>query len=85
MRQSLESLASHYNISYAGAHRAFADCHINKQVYDHLLEEMANPSEAARKVPVCPKCGNLLRSRSGIYGDFLGCAGYPDCRYTRNC
>lgn len=33
---------------------------------------------------VCPECGRLLRLRSGRYGLFLGCSGYPECEYTRN-
>lgn len=82
---SLESLADYYDIPYEGAHRALADCHINKQVYDCLAKEIANPSEAAKQVKVCPKCGNVLRKRTGIYGDFYGCASYPDCRFTRDC
>lgn len=82
---SLESLADHYDISYDGAHRALADCHINKKVYDCLAKEIANPSEAAKKVPVCPRCGNLLKKRNGMYGEFWGCASFPDCRYTKDC
>ncbi len=79
---SLESLADYYKISYEGAHRALADCHINKKVYDCLLKEMKNPSEAAKKVKVCPRCGNILKKRNGIYGEFWGCASYPECKYT---
>ena len=82
---SLEALASHYDVSYDGAHRALADCHINKKVYDCLAKEIANPSEAAMKVPVCPRCGNLLKKRIGIYGEFWGCVGYPKCRFTKDC
>ena len=82
---SLESLADYYDISYDGAHRALSDCHINKKVYDYLLKEIANPSEAAKKVPVCPRCGNLLKKRNGKFGEFWGCASFPDCRYTKDC
>ena len=32
----------------------------------------------------CPQCGAALRERSGRFGSFLGCSGYPGCRYTRN-
>ena len=83
-RHSLEALSAHYGISYEGAHRALVDCHINKQVYDCLAKEIANPSEAAKNVKICPRCGNLLKKRNGTYGEFLGCASYPDCNYTRN-
>lgn len=81
---SLESLADYYGISYDGAHRALADCLINKQVYDCLAKEIANPSEAAKNVPVCPRCGNILKKRNGIYGEFWGCVSYPDCKFTKN-
>jgi len=30
----------------------------------------------------CPKCGRSLRERKGKYGPFLGCMGYPECKYT---
>ena len=82
---SLESLADYYDISYYGAHRALADCRINKRVYDCLLKEIANPSETAKKVQVCPRCGNILKKRNGIYGEFWGCASFPDCKFTKNC
>ncbi len=82
---SLESLSYYYDISYDGAHRALADCHINKKVYDNLANAIANPSEAAKKVKVCPRCGNVLRMRNGMYGDFWGCCSYPDCKYTQDC
>jgi len=34
---------------------------------------------------ICPKCGkHHLAIRLGRRGRFIGCAGYPDCDYTRN-
>lgn len=32
----------------------------------------------------CPVCGRKLVQRSGKYGVFFGCLGYPDCDYTRS-
>ena len=81
---TLSDLAAHYGISTAGAHRALADCKMNQQVFEHLKKEIENPSEAARKVKKCPKCGNVLRTRNGKYGEFWRCMSYPDCRYTEN-
>ncbi len=31
----------------------------------------------------CPKCGRVLYIREGKYGEFLGCSGYPDCKFTK--
>ena len=32
----------------------------------------------------CPECGGALVIKWGKNGEFLGCANYPDCRYTSN-
>ena len=31
----------------------------------------------------CPFCGKKLVERNGKWGKFLGCSGYPNCKYTR--
>lgn len=45
------------------------------------------PSEFAVKMNisnVCPRCGNPLRQVPYKHGkDFIGCTGYPSCRYSR--
>lgn len=30
---------------------------------------------------VCPRCGGILRIRSGKWGEFFGCSNYPRCRH----
>jgi len=32
----------------------------------------------------CPDCGKPLLVREGRRGKFVGCSGYPKCRYTRD-
>ncbi|HEY3411519.1 MAG TPA: type I DNA topoisomerase [Armatimonadota bacterium] len=32
---------------------------------------------------VCPECGKELHIRQGRFGEFIGCSGFPDCKYTR--
>ncbi|HUS80204.1 MAG TPA: type I DNA topoisomerase [Armatimonadota bacterium] len=32
----------------------------------------------------CPECGKPLAVREGRRGKFVGCSGYPKCRYTRD-
>ena len=32
---------------------------------------------------VCEKCGKPMLIKSGRYGDFLGCSGYPACNFTK--
>lgn len=80
----LTSLAEYYGIGSQGAHRALSDCRMNQRIFECLAKEIRNPSEEAKAVPKCPKCGNVMRKRTGKYGEFLGCSGFPDCRYTMN-
>ena len=84
LHYKLVDLAEYYKISTVGAHRALNDCRMNQIVFEHLAKEMANPSEGAKAVKKCPKCGNALRKRKGRYGEFWGCMSYPGCTYTRN-
>jgi DNA topoisomerase-3 len=37
----------------------------------------------ANKYGKCPKCSSTLSLRKGSFGDFIGCTGYPNCRYTQ--
>jgi DNA topoisomerase-1 len=32
----------------------------------------------------CPECGKPLIMKSGRFGKFVACSGYPDCKYTRS-
>ncbi|MBQ2636049.1 MAG: DNA topoisomerase I [Methanobrevibacter sp.] len=34
------------------------------------------------KVGECPKCGKPLLKRSGRFGEFIGCKGFPKCNFT---
>ncbi len=33
---------------------------------------------------ICPRCGKPLVLRNGKSGQFYGCSGYPNCRFTKN-
>jgi DNA topoisomerase-1 len=32
---------------------------------------------------ICPDCGKPLAIKTGRYGKFLACSGYPECKYTK--
>jgi DNA topoisomerase-1 len=42
--------------------------------------EIAQPEETGE---ACPECGKPLLVRSGRKGRFVGCSGYPRCRFTK--
>jgi hypothetical protein len=52
----------------------------------HYKEDEVVPEEFQPKATppdLCPTCGKPLRIVNGRRGRFLGCTGYPACRYTR--
>lgn len=76
----LVDISSYYKISTEGAHRALNDCIMNQKCFELLAkEQVKNPPK------ICPRCGGELTKRRGRFGTFLGCSGYPACRYTENC
>ena len=81
---TLTDLAMYYEISTQGAHRALNDCRMNQQVYEKLLTEESASPEKLQEERFCPKCGSELKLRSGRFGEFWGCTGYPGCRYIEN-
>lgn len=50
---------------------------------EHVTNINRNIDEIKNKVRngICPKCGSKLVQRTGKYGQFMGCSGYPKCRY----
>lgn len=44
-----------------------------------MPEVKAEPEEIGRN---CPECGKPLIIRYGRFGKFIGCSGFPECRFT---
>ena len=43
--------------------------------------------EVHRDVPledICPQCGRTLARKTGRFGEYVGCSGYPECRFIRH-
>jgi DNA topoisomerase-1 len=59
------------------------------EVIDALDEELGphffppDPENPDRDPRTCPSCSGRLGLKIGKSGGFIGCSGYPDCRYTR--
>ena len=82
----LSDLADYFGISAEGAHRALADCKMNQKVFELLGKELDGKGTLGIKpeVKLCVVCKQPMQRRSGRYGEFWGCTGFPDCRYTEN-
>jgi DNA topoisomerase-1 len=53
------------------------------------LDDVSAHAESMKPEPEligepCPECGKDLVIKSGRFGEFIACTGYPECKYTRN-
>jgi len=51
------------------------------------LEELFSKKylpQTAIIVTECPRCGSPLIKCGGKFGEFMGCAKYPKCNYSRS-
>ena len=57
--------------------------------FSHALAAIDSKKETIKESLIkdtketCPECGKPLIERWGRNGKFIGCSGYPQCRYTR--
>jgi DNA topoisomerase-1 len=51
--------------------------------YSAPLEGEKGPQIEIIEGEVCPECGKPLARRRGRFGPFIGCTGYPDCKYIK--
>ena len=51
--------------------------------YAEPLEGQAEPQIEIIEGEMCPECGKPLAKRRGRFGPFIGCTGYPDCKYVK--
>ena len=55
--------------------------------FDETLKKAETGMEKIKKEIMteekCPKCGKPMMIRSGRFGDFMACSGYPECKTTK--
>jgi|SRR5690554_238759 len=60
-----------------------------REFYDYFIPMLDYANKNMEKLPPkyidenCPECGKQLVIRNGRYGEFIGCSGYPDCKYIK--
>ena len=63
-----------------------------KEFYTPFAKKLEDTEETAERVKVaiefagknCPECGKELIIRTGKFGKFLACSGFPDCKHTES-
>lgn len=62
-----------------------------RDFYDEFKDDLEKAKDSAKKVEIkvektgenCPECGRDLIYRDGRNGKFIGCSGFPDCKFTK--
>jgi len=68
----------------AGRKRAGAKSAVGQSRNTRGRRQAADPkTEGASAMGVCPQCGQPLAQRTSHYGPFVGCSGFPVCRYIQ--
>ncbi len=65
---------------------SYPECKFTRNIDGKKTVGGANRTNAAVSAApgVCPKCGKELVPRNGKNGEFIGCSGYPSCKFTCN-
>lgn len=63
--------------------------HVLVEFYFPFMEEINRGKKEIKSLKMaepigrnCPECGSELLMRSGRYGKFIACSGFPKCKYT---
>lgn len=54
----------------------------SKEHVENIRMNLRNMENSIRN-NVCPRCGKELVRRNGKHGEFIGCSGFPRCRFVR--
>ena len=57
---------------------------INSRRITHRHSHRRTRKKDKNETKICPECGKSMKQRKGKYGLFLGCSGYPRCKYTES-
>ncbi|HEY4869013.1 MAG TPA: DNA topoisomerase, partial [Candidatus Dormibacteraeota bacterium] len=61
----------------------YPNCTYIKSDRETTSDGAATDGQPAEELGACPECGKPLRRRSGRRGPFIGCSGYPGCKYIQ--
>lgn len=79
METDLDNIASGNKIWYELLDKFWKDFEpLIQKAFENMEKE--GPKEIGE---ICPDCGKELVQRRGKYGLFVGCIGYPECKYVK--
>jgi DNA topoisomerase-1 len=59
----------------------YPECDYTRNANETAEEQAAQPTAEVIEGRTCPKCDSPLVIKNGPYGKFIGCSGYPKCKF----
>ncbi len=63
-------------------HGFYGNFKVSMEKAEAEMDRVQKPVEELEEL--CPECGRKLVIRSGRFGRFISCSGFPECRYRRS-
>jgi len=63
-------------------HSFYGEVKVSVEKAEAEMDRVQKPVEEIGEL--CPECGRNLVIRTGRFGRFISCSGFPDCRYRRS-
>src|SRR6266699_247170 len=63
-------------------HSFYGEFRVSMEKAEAEMDRVQKPVEEIGEL--CPECGRNLVIRTGRFGRFISCSGFPDCRYRRS-
>ncbi len=82
MEDELDEIANEHRDWVSVVQNFYTPFEKSLQNASQLMEKVKLADELTEEI--CPECGKPLAIKTGRYGRFLACSGYPECKYTRS-
>jgi DNA topoisomerase-1 len=82
MENELDEIAEQKRKWVSAVQEFYAPLQVNLEKAALQMERIKLPDEVVEET--CPKCGKQLLVKTGRFGKFLACSGYPDCKFTKS-
>jgi DNA topoisomerase I len=82
MENELDEVAEHKREWVSAVQEFYAPFQITLDKATAEMERVKLPEEVVDET--CPKCGKSMVVKTGRFGKFIACSGYPECKYTKS-
>jgi DNA topoisomerase I len=82
MENELDEIAEHKREWVSAVGEFYGPFRVTLEKATSEMEKVKLPDEVVDET--CPKCGKPMVVKTGRFGKFIACSGYPECKYTKS-